>query len=456
MNAKLLSAIIVSIFCLSFVPRLFGQVTNNYSCTNAAEMISGSNYVENTTSAPFSDSVPGCYTVSHGVWFTVTPAINQRVIISTTGSTFPTALMVFTNMCGALSNVDCTATGSNGGAGVDFSSISNVTYYILAGGYSGNSGNLVITATLTNPPANDTCEYPMALDNGVTVTQDVTYATEIGDPTSGCSANIGHGVWFSLVTYAGQPVTIGTCGSSYGTDLLVYTNGCGALGNPVECSSGSNSFNCAGNLAGVSFVAPTNLTYYILASGVGVAAGTLHILANSPPPANDTCSNAIPMTPGTVYTNNTTYATSIGDPMPDCMPGFGRGVWYSYAPSVNGPVGVTTCGSSFQTGLAVYTGTCGSMTNVACSENSGAYCNSGYNADINFYGVAGTTYYILAGGVNGGAGDLQMLIPVVDLVSTGLTATNPAGGPVAAGENFSAGWLVQNQGSNSINGSWID
>lgn len=298
----------------------------------------------------------------------------------------------------------------------------------------------------------------MVLNNGVTVIQDVTYATELGDSIRDLFGNtIGHGVWFTLNAYTGQQVTISTCGSSYNTDLMLFTNACGSPGEAILCSSGSNPFNCAGNLAGLSFIAPTNITYYILASGLGAAAGTLNIVANVPPPSNDMCSAAVAMTNGVTYsTTNTTYATSIGDPTPSCMPNFGRGVWYSYTPSVNGQVGVTTCGSSFPTGLAVYTGACGSLTEVVCSQNGGAYCNSGYNADINFYGLAGTNYYILAGGVNGQAGNLQIQIPVVDLVSTAFTATNPAGGLATAGRNFFAGWSVQNQGTNSIHGIWTD
>ena len=162
------------------------------------------------------------------------------------------------------------------------------------------------------------------------------------------------------------------------------------------------------------------------------------------------------MTPGTTYTVNTAYATEAGDPVPtNCASNFRGGVWYTYQPSVSGPVGVTTCGSDFDTVLAVYTGTCGgTFTNIACSHDPGSLCTS--RASVNFIGNAGTTYYILAGGNSGAVGNLQILIPVVDLVSTGLIATNPAGGLLTAGRNFSAGWSVQNQSTNSIYGYWTD
>jgi hypothetical protein len=393
----------------------------------------------------------------------VTPTNNERVIINTTGSAFATSLSVYTNVCGALGNavdsfgtVQCSRVGGNGNANVSFSSVGNVVYHVLVGGTTTSDyGSLEITAIFTNPPANDTCVNAIALTNGVPNIMDTTYATEIGYPTNGCAA-VGHGVWFTLNVFSNQQVTISTCGSSYNTDLMVYTNGCGSLGNAIYCSSGGNPFNCGnGQAAGLSFVPTNNATYYILASGVGTASGTLTIVANQPPPTNDMCSSPILMTAGVTYSNDTTYASSINDPVPTNAPSLGRGVWYSYAPSVSGLVGVTTSGSSFQTALAVYTGSCDSLTEVASSQNSGAYNNSG-KADINFYGTSGTTYYILVGGVSGTAGTLQILIPVVDLVATGLVATNPVGGLATAGRMFFASWMVQNQGSNSINGAWTD
>ena len=432
-----------------------GAVSLNSNVTN------GSTYALDTTYATeTSDVADGCAaSVAHGVWFTVTPGINQRVILSTAGSSFPAQMAIYTGSCGALASFTCVSPGYfNGQAGISFASASNVTYHILAGGYLGQSaqsGNLQISATLSNPPPNDICDSFVTLTNGVPFVENTTYATELGDATVGCGIGIGHGVWFTLAAFGGQQVTISTCGSSYATDLLVYTNACSAFETPYTCSSGSNPFNCAGNLAGLSFIAPTNLTCYILVSGAGSAYGILNITANQPPPTNDVCSGAIQMLPGTTYFTNSIYASSIGDPVPSCVPSFGRGIWYRYAPSVSGQVGITTCGSSFQTALAVYTGSCGALTEVACSQNSGAYCASG-RADINFNGIAGTNYYVLAGGVNGAAGNLQIQIPVVDLVSTGLTAANPAGGLLTAGRNFAAGWAVQNQGTNSIFGTWTD
>src|SRR5882724_1997757 len=73
-------------------------------------------------------------------------------------------------------------------------------------------------------------------------------------------------------------------------------------------------------------------------------------------PANDQCSGAIPLTTGVPFTMNTTDATDGGDPLPACGPSFGGGVWFSFTPASNGLISVTTCGSSFETVVQVYSG----------------------------------------------------------------------------------------------------
>jgi hypothetical protein len=120
-------------------------------------------------------------------------------------------------------------------------------------------------------------------------------------------------------------------------------------------------------------------------------------------PANDLCSGAVTIS-GSGYTNtqSTTSATSTGDPAPSCVPGFGKGVWYKYTPASSGRIVLDTIGSDFDTGLATYTGTCGSLTPLACDDDSG----SNHTSLITNSVTAGTTYYILAGGHNGLAGNL--------------------------------------------------
>jgi len=67
-------------------------------------------------------------------------------------------------------------------------------------------------------------------------------------------------------------------------------------------------------------------------------------------------------------------------------------------------VTISTCGSDFNTSLAVFTGICGTFGSNPpyFNDNDGPDCD-GLSASVNFSAAAGTTYYILVGGYGGAA-----------------------------------------------------
>ena len=172
-----------------------------------------------------------------------------------------------------------------------------------------------------------------------------------------------------------------------GAPIPNATNSTYLLPNAQLTDSGSK-FNCL----------VTNL--YGLASSTNVS---LKVLDTE---ANDLCSGAIVITNAS-YTNaqSTLKATSFGDPTPDCVDGFGHGVWYEFTAPVAGLLDVDTFGSDFDTGLAIYTGTCDALTEVACDDDTPGV---GVVSQIFLPTTAGTTYYILAGGYQSDAGDLML------------------------------------------------
>ena len=161
---------------------------------------------------------------------------------------------------------------------------------------------------------------------------------------------------------------------------------------------------------GLTFNVQGTYSYYCAFDGF---TGTVVVSGTTAPP-NDQCSAAVVMTAGTLYTANTAGATATGDPSPSCA-SFGKGVWYSFTPAASGLITISTCTSDFDTVLAVYTGSCGSLSSVSggCNDDNGASC-TGSRASVAFTGTAGTTYRILAGGYGGAAGTLR------------ITATNSA------------------------------
>src|SRR5271169_908498 len=64
---------------------------------------------------------------------------------------------------------------------------------------------------------------------------------------------------------------------------------------------------------------------------------------------------------------------------------------------------VDTFGSDFDTGLAIYTGACDALTEVACNDDT-----DGVTSQVTIPTTAGTTYSILVGGYGSDAGNLVL------------------------------------------------
>jgi hypothetical protein len=120
---------------------------------------------------------------------------------------------------------------------------------------------------------------------------------------------------------------------------------------------------------------------------------------------NDTCATALPIGPGETIDFSTLLAT-IGSPsLPSSCTGststaIGPDVWFSYNAERRGTIGIDTCGSSIDTRIAVYSGTCTSLTLVACASSSPLCTQNTSAARLNFTAVCGTRYFIRIGGEN--------------------------------------------------------
>jgi N-acetylneuraminic acid mutarotase len=113
-------------------------------------------------------------------------------------------------------------------------------------------------------------------------------------------------------------------------------------------------------------------------------------------PATDTCTSApILGLPdgGQTVTNNMTE--SVSDPVLGCMWGTPsriqgyRTVWYRFTPPYSGWVHLNTFGSSYDTVLAVYTGSCASLIQLACSDDA-----KGFTSQITLPVLVGQIYYV--------------------------------------------------------------
>ena len=119
---------------------------------------------------------------------------------------------------------------------------------------------------------------------------------------------------------------------------------------------------------------------------------TLATEMDSPAAANDDFDNAVAI--GTVPftgTQGAAAATTAGDdPVFACVTGQEyQTVWYRYTAAATGPLVVDTFGSDYDTVLAVWTGSRGSLVSVACNNDSG-----GLQSRVQLTVSPGVTYHI--------------------------------------------------------------
>src|SRR5687767_6589051 len=127
-------------------------------------------------------------------------------------------------------------------------------------------------------------------------------------------------------------------------------------------------------------------------------------------------------------TARTTSATKeTGEPDHAGHPG-GASVWYRWTAPADGSVAIDTCGSGFDTLLAVYGGaSLPALSAVASNDDAG--CGAG-TSRVTFTADAGVTYRIAVDGKNGQTGHLNLRvgIPPNDQFADAITIDSPLAG----------------------------
>jgi hypothetical protein len=122
---------------------------------------------------------------------------------------------------------------------------------------------------------------------------------------------------------------------------------------------------------------------------------------------NDACVNATAI--DTTPYSNTEVTTSATIEATDPAPGCGNGsrdksAWYRFTAPSNGTLTASTFGSSYDTILASYVGSCSAFSPVpgGCNDDS-----SGRQSRVSFQATAGTTYYFMATAYSNNGGSLM-------------------------------------------------
>ncbi len=246
------------------------------------------------------------------------------------------------------------------------------------------------------PPANDDCSgaesltvYPEGGGSGNETSASTSGATDSGQHPSCDNVGTNLDLWYSFTAPSSGRVKVITGG---------------AQGDEIEAaiydSCGGSELNCQNNSAEKTFTGLTaGNTYILQVWHDSFNAGDFTIvLEEFTPPANDDCANAIALTVNntcTPITATNVGATDSGVGTPGCSYYNGGDVWFSVVVPSDGAVTIETSsvsGSSVSdTGMAVYEGSCGSLTEIACDDDSG----NGLFSKVDLTGrTAGETLYV--------------------------------------------------------------
>ncbi|QNH62724.1 beta strand repeat-containing protein [Hymenobacter sediminicola] len=289
-------------------------------------------------------------TADDDVWYSFV-ATNTSHTIRVVGATgFDAVVNLRSGACPGVNVGSCQDDSGDGGTETITATGLTVgaTYYVRVFDYYAGSGSGNFTICITNPSS---CTAPTAIaTNSVTQTSANVTFTASASATS------------YTVTYTPAGGTATTVSPNPTASPVALTGL-----TPGTAYSVSIVSNCAG--------------------GQTSSAVTTSFTTLSPPPANDDCATATPIssigvgTCGTAVAGTNVGATaSTGTPAPGCASYLGGDVWYSLTVPANGIVQVETSqgsGTSISdTGLALYSGSCGSLSLISCNDDISSGTNN--------------------------------------------------------------------------------
>jgi hypothetical protein len=345
------------------------------------------------------------------VWYSWTAPATGVFNLNSCGSSFDTLLAVYKGTSlGSLTPVvsNDESIGCPSQSRVAFHATNGTTYRIAVDGYSAGGFALPDTGNIqlhlgqnTGAPFNDNFAGSTVL-SGTTDFDDgsnVGATKQAGEPAHGGNQG-GASVWYSWTAPASGATTIDTCSSEFDTLLGVWTGNAVNTLTPVAtdndgCGDGTGSL--------VQFAAVQGITYRIAVDGSNAAPdapaeGAFELFVHvAQPPANDNFAAATALSGASAFAGGENFEATAetGEPAHAGVGPF-QSVWYQWIAPFTGPVTIDTCGSDFDTVLAVYTGgAVNALTPVATSNNSSS-CSP--QSRVNFIANGGTTYRIAVDG----------------------------------------------------------
>lgn len=377
---------------------LIGQ-SNDCSTATILSVASSCSPVSGTTTGA-TQSISGCSgTADDDVWYQFIATASTHQISLTSSATFDGVLQLFSGACSSLVSLNCMDNSGIGGNEIINASGLTVgaTYRIRIYHYGTGSGSGSFTICVANappPPTNNGCNNAVSLTVNTSCT--FTSGTTVGATQSsvGCSGTADDDVWYSFVaTNAVQTITVDPLDAS---DFVVqlYSGICGSL-TSIQCQdatfSGQNEvINAVGLTPGQTY---RIRIYDYYAGNTGDFQVCVTGTATATPTNNEPCSAIIlpTVTANCNYAEFTTVGAtaSLTAPTPSgCVGGSApqqggfsstsKDVWFAITVPSSGNVFITSkpnmgAGAITDGVMVLYSGSCSSLTQIACSDDHTAY-----------------------------------------------------------------------------------
>ena len=349
------------------------------------------------------------------LWWVWTAPSNVAVALDTFGSDFDTLLAVYvgpdvSNLAAVVSNDQAGGDQSR----VTFDAVSGTVYRIAVDGYGGATGAISLTLAKRFPPPNDAFANAITIPGCETVRGTNMDATvEAGEPHH-AGATGGASLWWVWTASSNATVDLDTLDSNFDTLLAVYVGS--ELTNLTEVASNDDVSEYISQ-SQLRFDAVSGTVYRIVVDGPPGEVGEAVLRLGCRPPAavNDDFADATPIVGFGLFLGDNTMATKeAGEPDHAGDPG-GASIWWRWTSPSNGTVFADTMDCTFDTVLAVYTGTdVSNLTGVASNDD---VVDTVEQSRVRFQAVLGTTYHIAVDGHFGAGGAVKLNVRFANVPS---------------------------------------
>lgn len=403
---------------------------NDFFTNSIKVPAAGSNYVTLNKAATLETGEPvhaGVQSVAASLWWTYTPAVNGSVLIDTAGSQVDTVVGVYTNntLASLKLVVSTNDIGNRKQAFVIFDAKAGTAYRIAVASYDTNSTGTIRMAVIPGGSPDTTAPSVTVTSpiSGLTVTTNrvILVGTAI-DPDPNPSG-------LQQINIRVNKVGLDLAGSS------------AAVSSSVLASLISSNWSQAiGLYEGINQISVSVAD----AAGNQSSPVTLSITYRPLNPPNDFFVNAIALT-GAAGTNSvsTLQATKeVNEPVHAGNAG-GKSAWWTYQPATDGLLVLSTTNSSFDTLLALYTGSSlNALKLIADNDDAG---NAAGGASTLAAAVrANQIYRIAVDGFDGAGGAATLQYFLTPGTVYRLTIATNIGGTVLPGTfDVMAGTTVQ-------------